>query len=452
MRDAKNALSLETEPITRLLFKYSLPSIAGMVVYSLYNIVDSIFIGHGVGALAISGLAVSFPIMNLTFAVGLLVGIGGASISSIRLGQKDTQAANNVLGNVLVLSIISGLIIALLGIFFLDPVLERFGASPDTLPYARDFMHILLLGQPITYVMSNLNQQMRSTGHPHKAMITMMVSVGVNVILAPIFIFILHWGIRGAAIATLLSQCVALAWILRHFTNKSGVLHFQPGIYRLKAPLVKSILAVGTSPFLFNACACLVVVIVNTQLSAYGGDLAIGAYGILNRILILLVMMVVGLSQGMQPIIGYNYGAQKMDRVRQTLKYGALVATAITSAGFLATQLFPHGIAMMFTDHQTLIDLSTTALRLSTIAFPIVGAQIVLSNFFQSLGKPRISIFLSLTRQLLFLIPGLLVLPRFFDLNGVWISIPVADTLATFTSLGVTVFCISKLLRADNKE
>ncbi len=451
MSDSKNALSLETESIARLLFQYSLPSITGMVVYSLYNVVASIFIGHGVGALAISGLAVTFPVMNLTFAMGLLVGIGGASISSIRMGQKDMRTANNVLGNVLVLSIITGIIIALLGIFFLKPVLISFGASPDTLPHAHDFMYILLLGQPITYVMSNLNQQMRASGYPHKAMITMVVSVAVSVILTPIFIFGLDWGIKGAAIATLLSQCVAMVWILRHFMNKNSALHFQPGIYRLKAPLVKSILALGMSPFLFNSAACLVVVIVNTQLKAYGGDLAIGAYGILNRILILLVMTVVGLSQGMQPIIGYNYGAKKMGRVLQTLKYGALVGTGITCAGFLATQLFPHGIAMMFTDHETLIDLSTTALRLSTIAFPIVGAQVVLSNFFQSLGQPRLSIFLSLTRQLLFLIPGLIVLPLFFGLNGVWLSISVADALATFTSIGVTVFCIGKLLRVDGK-
>lgn len=437
MSDQNTAVALETESVGTLLFRYSLPAIAGMVVFSLYNIVDSIFIGHGVGALAISGLAVAFPIMNLTFAFGLLVGIGGASVTSIRMGQKNFVGATRVLGNVVVLNILTGFGFGLLCLVFLKPILLAFGASPDTLGYSYDFMQILLLGLPVTYTLFNLNHLMRASGYPRKAMLSALVTVGVNIILAPVFIFWLHWGIRGAAIATVLAQFTGMLWVLSHFRNPESFLHFQPGIYKLRKNIVKSILSIGMSPFLMNVCACAVVVIINIGLSEHGGDLAIGAYGIINRVLIMFVMIVMGLTQGMQPIVGYNYGAKQIGRVKQTLKYGVIGGAGITTFGLLASELFPGAIAAMFTNDETLIDLAVTGLRLTTPAFTLVGCQIVLTNFFQSIGRAKLSIFLSLTRQLLFLIPGLLILPRFWGLNGIWLSIPIADVLAFITCIGV---------------
>lgn len=444
MTDKSTALALETEPIGKLLFTYSLPAIAGMVIFSLYNIIDSIFIGHGVGALAISGLAVAFPIMNLTFAFGLLVGIGGASICSIRMGQKDLEGARLTLGNVTILNVITGVAFGALSLLFLDPTLRAFGAGPNTIGYARDFMRIMLFGLPVTYTLFNLNHVMRASGYPRKAMLSAVVTVGVNLILAPVFIFALQWGTAGAAAATVLSQCTGMLWVLAHFRNPQSFIHFQPGIYKLRPDIVKSIFSIGMSPFLMNICACVVVVFINIGLRDYGGDLAIGAYGIINRVLIMFVMIVMGLTQGMQPIVGYNYGAQQIRRVRQTLKYGIIAGAAITTAGLAASECFPEFIAAMFTDDKTLTELAVNGLRLSAPAFTLVGCQIVITNFFQSIGRAKLSIFLSLTRQLLFLIPALFILPRFLGLNGIWLSIPVSDVLAFITCILVFILFLKE--------
>ena len=387
MADTSATLLLRTEPIGKLLLRYSLPAIAAMVVFSLYNIIDSIFIGHGVGPLAISGLAITFPVMNLTFALVLLVGIGGASICSIRLGQQDIDGATRVLGNVLLLGLINGVTFGLLSQLVLDPVLTAFGASEHTLPYARDFMQIILYGLPVTCTMFGLNHIMRATGYPQKAMLSAVLTVGMNIILAPIFIFWLEWGIRGAAIATVLSQCVGMVWVLSHFRNPKSTVHFRQGTFRLRWKIVSSVFSIGMSPFLLNVCACLVTVLINIGLKRYGGDMAIGAFGILNRILILFVMLVMGLTQGMQPIVGYNYGAQQFERVKQTLKYGVITGGLITTAGFLAGQFAPEIVARMFSDDAGLIALSVEGMRLATLVFPLVGIQIVVGNLFQGIGK-----------------------------------------------------------------
>lgn len=423
-----------------------------MVVFSLYNIIDSIFIGHGVGPLAISGLAITFPVMNLTFALVLLVGIGGASICSIRLGQQDIDGATRVLGNVLLLGLINGVTFGLLSQLVLDPVLTAFGASEHTLPYARDFMQIILYGLPVTCTMFGLNHVMRATGYPQKAMLSAVLTVGMNVILAPIFIFWLEWGIRGAAVATVLSQCVGMVWVLSHFRNPNSTVHFRRGTFRLRRKIVSSIFSIGMSPFLLNVCACLVTVLINIGLKQYGGDMAIGAFGILNRILILFVMLVMGLTQGMQPIVGYNYGAQQFERVKQTLKYGVITGGLITTAGFLAGQFTPEIVARMFTNDAGLISLSVEGMHLATLVFPLVGIQIVVGNFFQSIGKAKLSIFLSLTRQLLFLAPCLLILPRFFGLNGIWISLPVSDSLSFVASMGVLYMFLREMRRAHHSR
>lgn len=444
MSTLNTTLILETKPVGKLLLQYSVPAIIGMTVTSLYNIIDSIFIGHGVGPLAISGLAITFPLMNLVIAFCTLFGIGGATISSIFLGQKDTNKASRVLGNVTVLCVVFGILFGGLTHLFLEPILRFFGASDDTLPYAYDFMVVLLYGNPLSFTFIGLNHLMRASGYPKKAMLTSLVTVFVNIILAPIFIFSLEWGIKGAALATLISQACGLLWILKHFFNKNSVLHFKPGIFHLDGRIISNITSIGMSPFLMNVCSCVIVIILNTSFHRYGGDYAIGAYGIVNRVVMLFVMIEVGLTQGMQPIIGYNYGALRMDRVLKTLRYAVTAGVCIMTFGFLMAEVFPGSIVAMFTDHKELTDMAKIGMRIVCVLYPLVGAQIVITNFFQSIGKAKVSIFLSLSRQLLFLIPGLLIIPRFWGINGVWASMPVADAVSVLVTLGTLFYFYRK--------
>ncbi|MEG0427879.1 MAG: MATE family efflux transporter [Akkermansia sp.] len=445
MAENDKMFALGHAPIGKLLLRYSLPAIAGMVVFSLYNIIDSVFIGHGIGPLAISGLAVAFPMMNLVFAFSLLIGIGGASVSSLRMGAKDIEGAFRVLGNVVVLNIIVAIGFGWLSFYFLDEILIAFGASAESLPYGRDFMQIILLGLPVTYMMFNLNHIMRATGYPQKAMISSIVTVVINVILAPIFIFWLEWGTRGAAVATVIAQLCGLWWVLHHFMNQSSTIHFKRGIYQWRGKIIKNILAIGMSPFFMNICGCSVVVVLNAGLKNYGGDMAIGAFGIINRVLSLFVMVVIGLTQGMQAIIGFNYGAKNFARVKQTLTYGLIAAASFMALGTLIAEVFPRQIAEIFTDDSELIQFSVTGLRFTMIVFPIVGCQIVIQNFFQAIGKAKISIFLSTTRQLLLLIPCLLILQYFWGLTGIWISIPLTDFLAFTLAASVLIIFFKKM-------
>lgn len=433
---------LGTERIGKLLLQYSIPAIVGMTITSLYNIIDSIFIGHGVGAMGIAGLAITFPLMNLVVAFCTLVSAGGAAISSIRLGQKDLDGATEVLGNTLMLCLINSFVFGSLSFIFLDDILRFFGASRDTLPYARDFMQVILLGTPVTYTMIGLNNIMRATGYPRKAMLTSMVTVVCNVILAPIFIFHFGWGIRGAATATVISQFIGMVWVLSHFFQKTTLVRFRPDFWKMRKRVIGSIFSIGMSPFLMNVTACVIVIIVNNSLQRYGGDLAIGAYGIMNRLLVLYVMIVLGLTMGMQPIVGYNFGAQKHDRVKAALRLSILSGVCITSTGFIICELFPHAVSSIFTSDRQLIDMASRGVRIGIAMFPLVGAQIVIGNFFQSIGKAKISIFLSLTRQLLYLLPGLLIFPRYWGLDGIWLCMPVSDFFAFVTAvvaLGVYV-------------
>ena len=442
---------LETKPVGKLLLQYSIPAIIGMTVTSLYNIIDSVFIGHGVGPLAISGLAITFPLMNLIIAFSTLVGIGGATISSIYLGQKDTEKTNSVLGNVLLLCVINGFCFGLT-LIFLDPILHFFGASPATLPYARDFMQVILMGNPIAFTFIGLNNVMRATGYPKKAMLSSLLTVFANIILAPIFIFHLDWGIRGAALATVISQSIGLIWIVSHYLNKNTTIRFKPGIFKLKSRIIMSIFSIGMSPFLMNVCASSVVIILNNSFMRYGGDLAIGAYGIVNRVLTLFIMIEIGVTQGMQPVIGFNYGALLFDRVRKTLRYALIAGVSIMTFGFLLSQLFPSAIVGMFTDNHELMNLSKFGLRVTCLMFPLAGCQIIITNFFQSIGNAKVSIFLSLSRQLLFLIPFLLILPRFWGITGVWSSMPMADFISFMTTIGTFMYFVRKgLLFKANK-
>ena len=430
MQQSASHIALGTENVRRLLLQYAIPSVIAMTASSLYNITDSIFIGHGVGALAISGLAITFPLMNLSAAFGSLVGVGASTLMSLRLGQKDYYTANNILGNVFVLNLILGVIYTAAVLLFLDPILYFFGASGETLPYAHDFMVVISLGNVVTHIYLGLNALLRATGNPRKAMYATISTVVINIILAPVFIFVLKWGIRGAALATVLAQASMLIWQIRFFSDKNNSIHLRKDSFRLKRKIVIDSLSIGLAPFLMNSVASIIVVIINTSLIKYGGDLAVGAYGVINRLAFLFVMVVFGLTQGMQPIAGYNFGARQYDRVNSVLKFTIIFATCVVTAGFLIGELFPRAVASVFTSDQELIELTVTGLRIIVLSFPIVGFQMVTSNFFQSIGMPKKAIFMSLSRQVLMLLPCLLIFPSVFGLKGVWYSMPVADTLA----------------------
>lgn len=435
---------LGTERIGKLLVQYSIPAIIGMTITSLYNIIDSIFIGHGVGAMGIAGLAITFPLMNLAMAFCTMISSGGSTISSIRLGQRDMAGTTEVLGNTLIFCIINAFVFGSIAFIFLDAILRFFGASNNTLPYARDFMQVILLGTPISYTLIGLNNIMRATGYPRKAMLTSMVTVVCNIILAPIFIFQFDWGIRGAATATVISQFIGMVWVVSHFLQKTSAVRLHRDFWKMKKRIISSILSIGMSPFLINVCACVIVIIVNNSLQRYGGDLAIGAYGIINRLITLYVMTILGLTMGMQPIVGYNFGAQKQDRVKAALKLTVIAGVCIASTGFIICELFPHAISAIFTGDDRLIDIASRGVRVCVAMFPLVGAQIVIGNFFQSIGKAKISIFLSLTRQLLYLLPGLLIFPHYLGLDGIWTCIPVADFFAFLTAVAALWFYVKK--------
>lgn len=445
MSNKQAALELGTKPIGTLLMQYALPAIVAMVASSLYNMIDSIFIGQGVGAMAISGLAVTFPFMNLSAAFGAAIGVGSATFLSVKLGQRDYGIANAILGNCVVLNILIGIVFGGVCLVFLDPILRFFGASGNTLPYARDYMEIILLGNAFTHLYFGLNAVLRAAGKPRVAMLLTIFTVILNAILDPLFIYTFGLGIRGAAYATVLSQIVALCcqWFL--FSNKKELLHFEYSQFRVNAPIVRNIIGVGISPFSMNACACLVVIFINNTLLSYGGDMAVGAYGIANRVAFVFVMVTLGVCQGMQPIAGYNYGAQNYSRLQEVLRLSVISGTSVCAVGFIIAMFVPEPVARLFTSDATLIAMSVTALRNIMAMFFIVGAQMVITNFFQSIGKAKVSIFLSLSRQLVFLVPLLLVLPKLLGLDGVWLAMPLSDAVAALMAYLMLWSYIKKL-------
>ena len=435
------AMELGTERIRKLLVQYAVPAIIAMTASSLYNMVDSIFIGHGVGPLAISGLALTFPLMNLAAAFGSLVGVGAATLVSMRLGQRDYDTAGKVLGNVFMLNLIIGVAFSIVTLLCLDPILYFFGASEATVGYAREYMTVILLGNVITHMYLGLNSVLRASGHPRKAMYATINTVVINTVLDPLFIYGFGWGIRGAAIATVLAQVISLVWQFRILSDRRELLHFRRGIYRLHAKIVRDILAIGMSPFLMNLAACFIVILINKGLKEFGGDLSIGAYGIVNRVAFFFVMVVMGLNQGMQPIAGYNFGAQQYDRVLRVLKLTAIGATCVTTCGFLLGELMPRLAVSLFTKDAELVRLAAEGMRITFVCFPIIGFQMVATNFFMSIGMAGKAIFLSLSRQLLFLLPGLVLLPPLFDQYtqwngswGVWCAMPLSDLLASIVA------------------
>ncbi len=440
----KATLELGTKPVGRLLVQYSLPAIIAMTASSLYNMVDSIFIGQGVGPLAISGLALTFPFMNLAAAFGAGVGVGASTCISVKLGQKDYATAQRVFGNTVTLNLIIGIAFSVIALLFLDPILYFFGASEQTIPYARDYMVIVLLGNVFSHMYFGMNAVLRAAGKPKQAMYATIFTVVMNTVLDPIFIYPMNLGIRGAAYATILSQMLALGWQMWIFSRKNELLHLRRGIYRLKKDIVRNILGIGLSPFSMNVCACIVVIFINKGLLQYSGDLAVGAYGIANKVCFIFVMVNMGLNQGMQPIAGYNYGAMKLDRLMRVVKLAIIVGTCITTFGFLVTELMPEPCARLFTSDKELISLSVNGMRIMMAAFFLVGSQMVITNFFQSIGKAKVSMLLSLSRQMLFLFPMLLLLPPFMGVDGVWWAMPISDTIAEIVTVGLMIAYMKK--------
>lgn len=447
----KAALELGTKPVGKLLMQYAIPAIIAMTASSLYNMVDSIFIGQGVGPLAISGLAITFPLMNLSAAFGAAVGVGASTFISVKLGQKDYDTAKHILGNTMTLNLIMGLGVGLVCLLFLDPILRFFGASDQTIPYARDYMVIILLGNVITHMYFGLNAVLRAAGKPKHAMSATIFTVVLNTLLDPLFIYTFGLGIKGAAYATVLAQSLALIWQLYIFSRPKELLHFKRGTFRLQSSIIRNIIVIGLSPFSMNVCACIVVILINNSMVHYGSDLAVGAYGIANKVAFIFVMINMGVNQGMQPIAGYNYGAMRYDRLMKVVKYSIIAATAIMTTGFIIAMTIPGTCARLFTTDPTLIDLSAKGIRYIMVAFPVVGYQMVVSNFFQSIGKAKISIVLSLSRQLLILLPLLLVLPTMFGINGVWVSMPVSDTLSAFMAAWIMIVYMRKFKKQHNE-
>ena len=451
-KDAK-LVELESKPIARLLTQYSLPAIVGMAAMSVYNLVDAIYIGQCCGPYAIAAMALAFPITNLMVAVGAMVGLGCSSLASISLGQQDFNRAFRILGHCLVVSILSGILIGWMPLVALEPMLRLFGITGNTMEPAYDFMLVLMLGFPVTGTFMNLNHLMRASGYPKQAMVSMLISLVVNIGCAHLFIKVLDWGMTGAGLAIIAAQVVGLVWVLSHFLKRSSVIHFCKGIYKISGPILRRICMVGLPPCLLNACGCLVVVAYNYALQACEGDMGAGAFGIINRVIFFFVMITMGITQGMQPIAGYNLGMGNYGRVKRVLFYAMLAATVITTVGWILMEFFPRELVLLFVDGesadaeaQRLIEISTNGTRIMALAFPIIGSQIVIGNFFQAIGRPVMSIFLNITRQFIFLIPCLLILPHHFGTNGVWFSQVLADILSAGLGFAVIYLFLTRIL------
>ena len=439
------ALELGTKPVGALLWQYALPAMVAMVASSLYNIIDRSVIGQVVGPEAIAGLGITFPFMNLSGAFGAAVGVGASTCISVKLGQRDYPTAQHLLGNTVTLNLIVGFLFMAVCMVFLDPILRFFGASDVTLPYAREFMQVILAGNMITHMYFGMNAVLRAAGKPRHAMYATLFTVGCNIVLVVAFVWWVHWGIRGAALATVTSQTLALCWQMWVFSDKRELLHLQRGIYRLRADLVRNIISIGISPFLMNATSCVIVIFMNNQFVSYGGDMAVGAYSIANSVVMVFFMFVIGVTQGMQPIVGYNYGARKYDRMLRTLWLAIAVATGILLVGWGLSMLFPRQIARIFTTDATLLQMSARGIKLDMLVFFVVGSQAVITNFFQCIGKVRVSIFLSLSRQLILLLPMAYVFPLFWGLDGVWYSMPASDFVAFLVTLPILGWYLRKL-------
>lgn len=448
----KKELDLERKKISSLVWEYSLPAMVGTLVNTLYNIVDRIFIGQGVGSMAISGLAITFPVTILASSLGMLVGVGAASRISISLGEKRKDTAEKILSNSLLLTIVFNAIVMTFFYIYLDEILLAFGATENTIPYAREYLQIVLVGNVFVSLCYSFNNMMRASGYPQKAMFTMLIGAVLNIILDPIFIFVFKMGIAGVAWATVISMSVGMLFVMHHFVQMDSIIRLKKKYIRFNRDIILAIVSIGMSPFLMQVAASGVAVLMNTSLIKHGGDLAVGAFGILNSMTLVIVMIIVGLNQGTQPIIGFNYGAKRFGRVQDTFIYTLKVASIISTSGFVIGMFFPRTFASAFTRDVALLDIAEAGIRLGLISFPIVGFQIVAGSFFQSIGQAKKAIIQSLSRQILFLVPALLILPNLFGLTGVWMSMPISDFLSALLSLYLLIGQIRIIREMDKKH
>ena len=453
MSDNRQAtLDLGIKPVGLLLWQYALPAMVAMVASSLYNIIDRSVIGQVVGPEAIAGLGITFPFMNLSAAFGAAVGVGSSTCISVKLGQRDYATAQHLLGNTVTVNLIVGFVFMAVCLVFIDPILRFFGASDVTLPYAREFMQVILLGNVITHMYFGMNAVLRAAGKPRHAMYATLFTVGCNIVLVIAFVWWFRWGIRGAALATVVSQTLALCWQMHLFSDESELLHLKRGIYKLKADLVRNIVAIGISPFLMQSTSCVIVIAMNNLFVRYGGDMAVGAYSIANSMVMVFFMFVMGVTQGMQPIVGYNYGAKKFDRMLRCLWIAIAVATAILFVGWLLSMLFPYQMARIFTTDPTLLEMAAHGIVIDMLVFFVVGSQAVITNFFQCIGKVKISIFLSLSRQLILLLPMAFLFPIAWGLDGVWYSMPASDFVAFLITIPILLWHLKQFKTYGQKD
>lgn len=449
----ERSIKLKDEKVSKLLLEFSIPAIVGMLVNSLYIVIDRMFIGRVVGAMAISGVSLTFPIVIIIMAFSMLVGIGSAATISIRLGQNKQDEAENILGNALVLLIVVGIIVTFFGLVFLEPMLTSFGATNNTMEYAKQFIVILLAGSIFQIIGFGLNNIIRSEGNPKKAMSTMLIGAVSNIVLDFVFIYILKFGIRGAAVATVISQAINMIWVLYYFFKGNSMLKIRKNNLVLKKDLVKSIFSIGMAPFAMQLAASLVNIILNRSLGIYGGDLAIGAMGIINGIATIVLMPIFGINQGSQPIIGFNYGAKLYNRVKEALKLAIIAGTVISTAGALSVHIFPYVLVSLFNKFDmNLTKITVNGIKIFMLMYPIVGFQVVSSNYFQAIGKAKVSMFLALLRQVIVLIPLIILLPKIFGLNGVWIAAPVSDIVSSVLTAAFLFIEVKKLnFKKSNK-
>ena len=452
MDNKQAALELGQKPVGQLLWQYALPAIVAMTASSLYNIIDRAMIGQIVGPEAIAGLGITFPFMNLSAAFGAAVGVGSSTCISVKLGQRDYDTAQHLLGNTVTLNLIIGFLFMAVCLIFLEPILRFFGASDATLPYAKEFMTVILLGNMVTHMYFGMNAVLRAAGKPKHAMYATLFTVACNIVLIVAFVWWFRWGIRGAALATITSQSLALCWQMWLFSDKNEILHLRKGIYHLRGYLVRNIVAIGISPFLMQTTSCVIVIFMNNQFVRYGGDMAVGAYSIANSMVMVFFMFVMGMIQGMQPIVGYNYGAEKFDRMFRCLWLTIACSTAILLVGWGLSMAFPRQIARIFTTDDTLLELSARGIVLDMLVFFVVGSQAVITNFFQCLGKVKISIFLSLSRQLILLLPMAYVFPMFWGLDGVWYSMPMSDFGSFAMTIPILIWYMKKIRSKEVRE
>ena len=441
---------LGEEKIYKLLLEFSIPAIVGMIVNTLYNIVDRMYIGHikGIGNLALSGVGVAMPIVTVVSAFSMMVGIGTSYKISIKLGENDKESAENHLGNAVTLLLFLSFLSSVVGLVFIDPILNIFGASKNTIGFARDYIEIIFIGTVFNMLSFGLNHSIRSDGSPKTAMFSMLIGAIANIILDPIFIFVLDMGVRGAAIATIIARSISTIWILYYFTKGKSILKIKKSNMKLKKEVVISIITIGMVPFCIQIAQGFVQLISNNALKTYGGDNAIAAMAIISSISMIFMMPVFGINQGSQPIIGFNYGAKNYERVKETVKYGVIVATIILMVGFLIIQLMPKVLISMFNDNSELINTTVKGIKIYLMMMPLVGFQVIISNLFQAIGKVKIAMVLSLLRQVIILIPCMIIVPKFKGITGVWLSGAISDGLSAV----ITAIILIKTIKNMKKK